>query len=378
MKLRIQKSTFAKALQTVNRSITARATLPALSGVLMDVGQNTLTLSGSNLETAIRIQLAVEAEEEGVFLVPAKILVDFVSSLPEGSVTCETKEMVLSVSAGKTKSSFTGMSYEEYPELGFEGHATPHILPTTSFAQAIDRVGFAASTDDARAILTGLHIQIKDNVFELAATDGFRLAVERIPLKSKDEFSLVIPMKVMSELARLVRESGVDSAGNTKSEIRCGKTSEGTQMLFVLPDGVQLITRLLEGTFPPYHKIIPTGYSTKVSFDVEQLSAEVKRAALFSAAGSAMLKVDIDAEQRSATFTSSSAQVGEYIGEVGVKVEGSSNKIAFNSRYLLDFLGRVRAREVCLEMNRTDTPGMWRATGIDDYLYVVMPMNRDL
>lgn len=377
MKFLVQKSVFSKALQTVNRSIAARATLPALSGVLMEVAQDQLTLSGSNLETAIRVQIPVKAEEEGVFLAPSKILVDFVASLPDVVLQCETKEMVLSVVAGKSKSTFTGMSYEEYPELGFDGHATPHVLPTMSLASAIDRVGFAASSDDARAILTGLHFHVRNDVFELAATDGFRLAVERIPLSSDDEFSLVIPMKVMIELGKLVRESSGDSAVIENGQIKCGKTSEGTQMLFVLPDGVQLISRLLEGTFPPYQKIIPTSYTTRVTFDVDMLAAEVKRAALFSSGGSAMLRVDVEAEKHVVLFSSNSPQVGEYKGEINCKVEGSDNRIAFNSRYLLDFLGRIKAKEVCLEMNRTDTPGMWKAVGLDDYLYVVMPMNRD-
>lgn len=396
MRFSIQKSVMAKALSTVGRSISTRATLPALSGVMMEVGEHGLTLSGSNLETAIRVVVPIDqldttpkvgedvAVEDGMFLTPARLLTDFILSLPEQLVTVSTEEQVMTVVSGKIKSTFAGLSVEEYPELGFEGHSTPYTLPGSVLAQAIEHVGLAASTDDARAILTGLHVKVEKGMFELAATDGFRLALEKVAVEQGEPFTVVIPARVMTELGRLIREvpESNNEEGRRKNEIKCGRTVEGTQMLFVLPGGVQVITRLLEGTFPPYHKIIPTNYATAVLFDVDLLGAEIKRAALFGAGGSNMLKLQIQNSKLktqnssgTVTFSSGGGQVGEYTGELEVEMEGSENRIAFNAKYLLDFLTRVKAKQVRLEMNRADTPGLWRVVGMDEFMYVVMPMN---
>lgn len=404
MKLKIQKNVLAKALSTVGHSVSNRATLPALSGVMIEVDEHGLTMSGSNLETAIRVNVpmgqletsllenaggkvtAAEAIEEGVFLTPARLFSDFIGSLPDRVVTIETANNVMTVSCGKIKSTFAGLVVDEYPELGFEGHVTPYTLPGGVLAQAIEHVGLAASTDDARAILTGLHVHVENGMFELAATDGFRLALEKVQVEQGEPFTVVIPARVMVELARLIREHSEQKIQNSKpnniDEIKCGRTAEGTQMLFVLPGGVQVITRLLEGTFPPYQKIIPKNYATAVLFDVEQLSAEIKRAALFGVGGSNMLRLEIRNQQAEiqnkngiVIFSSGGSQVGEYSGEVEVEMEGSENKIAFNAKYLLDFLTRVKAKQVRLEMNRVDTPGLWRVVGLEEFIYVVMPMN---
>jgi DNA polymerase-3 subunit beta len=148
-------------------------------------------------------------------------------------------------------------------------------------------------------------------------------------------------------------------------------------VVFELSGGVTFMSRILEGTFPAYQKIVPSGYATRCVFDASALSAQIKRAAIFTQGGSGMLKIDVDADSGQVKFCTASPAVGEYEGEMEVEVEGSENKIAFNSRYLLEFLAKMRAREVVLEMNRGDTPGLWRVSGVENYKYVVMPMNRD-
>lgn len=376
MRYKVEQNILARALNIVSRSIANRATLPALSGVLIEAKQQELVLAGSNLETAIRVVIRAEVEEEGIFLVPAKLLLEYVNSLPKQKIECECTEARMNIRSGKQQSYLAGMSYEDYPELGFDGHSTPYRLPIKDLAEAIEHVAYAASPDDARAILTGINLSLKKGAFELAATDGFRLAVEKLVIDANDEFAVVIPAKVMLELARLVRESSGEYAGNNLDYVMCGKTGEGTQMLFVLPNGVQMLSRLLEGSFPAYQKIIPTNYATKVTFETESLLAEVKRAALFSAQSSNMLYIDVESDGR-VIFGSKNMQVGEYRGELNAVVEGSENKIAFNGRYLIDYLSKVKGKEVILEMNRGDSPGMWRMIGMDEYIYVVMPMNRE-
>jgi DNA polymerase-3 subunit beta len=205
MKFVVQRAVFVKALQTVSRSIAVRSTLPALSGVMMELEEGKLYLSGNNLETAMRVILEVEMVEEGSALVSARAFVDYVTSLPEAEVVVELREQVLQVKTGKLKSAFATLASEEYPELNFD-HNLAHSLPLVAFAEGVERVSFAASSDDTRVILTGVLLEYREGRLELAATDGFRLGCEELVASGEsDEYQLVVRAKVLNELARLMR-----------------------------------------------------------------------------------------------------------------------------------------------------------------------------
>lgn len=371
MKFSVQQDQFAKALSLVGRGIATRTTLPVLSGVFMDLEGNKLTLIGNNTEVALRVVLEVNGGEDGFFVAPAKLLTDFVLNLPAGVLVIETTEQLLKIVEGKTKSDFTGIFSEEYPELSFAMQETKYTLPIKQLVDAIDRVSFAASSDEARAILTGISLRVENGQMEMAATDGFRLSVEKFSSEVLDKnFAVVLGAKVLNEVGKVLREYSGENAGN----IECGLSKEGTQLIFKLPDGNLFMTRILEGTFPPYNKIIPKSYATRVIFKSDELLRTVRTASLFARSGASILKTVIDPSAGVVRLSSATEQVGEFSGEVSGKIEGSANSIAFNSRYLLDFLGKLKSGEIVLEMNGSNQPGVWRIPEVPEYLHVIMPV----
>ena len=374
MKFEIQTDNFARVLTLVGKAISSRSTLPVLSGVLLDLEDNILTLVGSNTEIAVRARVQVVGEKEGAFLVPARLLTDFVLNVSASTLVVESLETSLRIKAGKTRSDFAALSVEEYPELVFESSQVKYQLPVKQVIDAIDRVGFAASSDEVRAILTGVSIKVDNGVLEMAATDGFRLSVEKF---SSDvftkNFGIVVPSKVFTEIGKSLRESSGNNAGN----FTVGLSQEGSQLIFELPGDVLFMSRVLEGTFPPYNKIIPNSYSTRILFQTDELFKAVRTGSLFARSGASVLKMSVDVSEGVVKLSSATEQVGEYSSEVIGKVEGSSNSIAFNSKYLLDFLGKVKDKEVVLEMNGPNQPGVWRVPEFADYLHVVMPVRVD-
>jgi DNA polymerase III subunit beta len=374
MKFSVEQDVLAKALNLVGKGVSIRSTLPALSGVYMDLMGDELTLMGNNTEVALRVMVKVRGEEEGLFLAPARLLTDFVVSLPAGLMSVDTTNEKMKIKVGKQASDFTGLNLEEYPEVNFEMQETRYTFPVKEFGEAIERVSFAASSDEARAILTGVAIKAEKGQLEMAATDGFRLSVEKFQSEVLDKsFSAVVPAKVINELGKTVRESRGDNAGI----FECALSKERTQLIFKIGERDLFMTRLLEGTFPPYNKIIPNSYATRVAFDVAELLRTVRTAALFARSGALVVKMMIVPSEKVVRLSSATEQVGEYSGEMNAEIEGSENVIAFNSKYLLDFLGRVKGEQVVLELNGVNQPGVWKVVGQESFLHVIMPIKLD-
>jgi DNA polymerase-3 subunit beta len=371
MKFSIPQEEFAQALNLVGRGIASRTTTPVLSGVFMDLEGNKLTLIGNNTEVAIKVVLTVNGGEDGIFVAPAKLLTDFVLNLSHDLLVIETTDTLLKIVAGKTKSDFAGILSDEYPELSFDLQPTHYVVPTKQFVDAIERVSFSASSDEARAILTGISLRVENGQMEMAATDGFRLSVEKFSSEVLDkDFAVVLGAKVLQEVGKVLREYSGENAGN----IECGLSREGSQLVFKLPDGNLFMTRILEGAFPPYNKIIPKSYATRVIFKSDELLRTARTASLFARSGASILKTVIDPSGGVVRLSSATEQVGEFNGELAVKIEGSANTIAFNSRYLLEFLGKVKSPEIVFEMNGANQPGVWRLPGLAEYLHVIMPV----
>jgi DNA polymerase III subunit beta len=373
MKFSVPQEQFSKALSIVSRVVSTRATLPVLSGLYMELVGDELTIIGSNVETAYKKVLNVNGEDDGQFVVPARLLTDFVLTLSDGELHIETDEKSLKIKTGKIKSDFTGLPVEEYPTLSFSTQDVFYSLPTQETQDSMDRVCFAASSDEARAILTGVSIKAENDVVEMASTDGFRLSIEKFNSKTDKNFSVVIPAKIMLELGRVLRESSGNNAGNFK----CALTREGTQIVFTLSDSLVLMSRILDGTFPPYNKIVPTSYATKVIFKFDELSKMVKTASLFARNASPVLKLTIDADGGVIRLSSATEQVGEYSAELTAPIEGSNNVVAFNTKYVLDYMSKVKSEEIEFEMNGPNQPGVFKIKEIPSFLHVIMPVRVD-
>jgi len=370
MRLSVLQENLAQGLNIASRSVATRAQLPILSNVLLTTDKGRLKISATNLETGINLWVGAKIEKEGSLSVPAKILSEFVSSLPAGKIELEAKENSLSLSAGAFKADFIGLSAAEFPlvpsltgkvNVSFEGKV---------LASAVSQVAFAAATDEGRPVLTGVLILPKGNQLVLAATDGYRLSMKKLKeVKGLEKLAqsksgLIIPSRTLIEVARLVGEAD-------EEKIKLAITPKASQVIFALGEA-EIVSRLIEGKFPDFEKIIPESSTTKVTVETETLTRAVRMAAIFARESANIIRFEIKGAKL--RVSANTAQVGGNISEVEAKVEGKEGKVAFNSRYLLDFLNTISADQVSFEMSGALNPGVFTALGDKSFLHIIMPV----
>lgn len=367
MKVSILQENFSKALATVSRTVASKATLPVLANILIATEKGRLKLSSTNLETSINLWLGAKIEKEGAITIPARAITEFVSSLPAGKIDLEVKETALLVSSNSFKASFTGMAASEFPKipsftgkevLSFEKEGLPQVL---------SQVVFAASQDEGRPVLTGVLLKRGGKQISLVATDGYRLSIKKVPVASSSlKEDLLIPAKTLLEVARVSQE-----AGSEEEAIKMGLTKEKNQVIFLLPDA-ELSSRLIEGDFPDFTKIIPTSAETRATFDKEEFLRAAKIASIFAREQANIVKLKV--EKGRLRVTSETPQLGANESEIEAKVEGEGLEIAFNCRFLLDFLGSMTDEEIVLETNDPLSPGVFKGGADPSFTHIIMPV----
>lgn len=364
MRVSVLQENLAKGLSIVSRSATTRAQLPILSNILLATEKERLKLSATDLETGINFYLGAKIEEKGAITIPAKVLFEFVSSLPAGKVSLETKGDSLKLSSGNFKAEINGIGAAEFPPIpSFSGKPTLTFEMKT-FKEIIDQVAFAAAIDEGRPVLTGVRLTIKNDKLVLAATDGYRLSVKKLKnlLKTKGlKKTLIIPARTLQEVVR-IKEEG---------KVKILLMEKGNQVIFGLED-TEVVTRLIEGEFPPFEKIIPREKKTSLVVDREEMMKAVKIAAIFARETANIVKFKISNDKLQ--ISANAPQVGRNESLVEAKIEGGENKIAFNFRYLLDFLNAVAVEEIVLEMTGPLNPGVFKPKGDSSYLHIIMPV----
>lgn len=371
MKLSVLQENLAKGLTVASRSVASRVQLPVLSNILLATDQGRLKLSATNLETGINYWLGAKVEKEGTISVPAKVFTEFVTSLPTEKVKLETKENNLFVRCGNYQAEFNSLAATEFPNI-------PSIKgrPDISFAAsglvgAINQVAFAAAQDEGRPVLTGVLLIIKGKELILVATDGYRLSLKKLPttkgiVESKElRKGLIIPSRTLMELARIMSEV------SQEKNIGLTITKKANQAIFSAPES-EIISRLIEGQYPDFEKIIPDKGKTSLTVDLVELTRAVKVAAIFAREAANIVRFSID--QKGLEITANTAQVGRNKIRLEAKVKGNGRKIAFNSRYLLDLLGVAEAKEINLEITGPLNPGLFTLTGDKSYLHIIMPV----
>jgi DNA polymerase-3 subunit beta len=368
VKLSVMQENLARGLSVVSRAVSNRSTLPVLANVLLKTEDAGLKLTATNLEIGITYWVPGKIESDGATTIPAKLLTDLVNSLPaseridlalQGGDTLHLK-------CGRFETHIKGIDADEFPAIGAAGER-----PTTRIAQnvlrrALAETAFAAASDEARPILTGVLAKFEGDQLTLAAADNYRIAVKTIPiLDAVPETSVVIPARALNELARVLAD--VDDP------VEIVLASGRNQVLFHL-DGIDLVSRLIDGQFPNYQQIVPTSHSTRAVLDREELLRAVRPAALIAHESANIVKLQIDADGDPGITVSASAEVGDHVGQVEAAVEGDGTTIAFNARYLADVLTNVAADQFALELNGPLSPGVFKPVGDDRYIHVVMPV----
>ena len=368
MKLSVMQENLARGLSVVSRAVSSRSSLPVLANVLLKTEDAGLKLTATNLEIGITYWVPGKIESDGATTVPARLLTDLVSSLPPGDrVDLELQPGdTLHLKSGRFETNIKGIDADEFPAIQAAGER-----PTTRIAQnvlrrALAEVTFAAASDEARPILTGVLARFEGDQLTLAAADNYRIAVRTIPvLDAVPETSVVIPARALNELARVLAD--VDDP------VEVVLAGARNQVLFHL-EGVDLVSRLIDGQFPNYQQVLPQSHNTRAVLDREELLRAVRPAALIAHESANIVKLQIGGNGDPGVTVSANAEVGDHVGAVEAAVEGDGTTIAFNARYLADVLTNVDADQFALELNGPLSPGVFKPVGDDQYVHVVMPV----
>lgn len=368
MKLTVNKETLAHSLNVVSRAVSLKASLPVLNNILLTMAGGQLKLAATNLETSITTQLAVESEEDGAITVPARLLSEFVNSLPTGKVVLKTSEESLMVTSGPYEANFAGILASEFPQPPDFKEADKTTLDK-SFATGINQTSFAASVDEGRPVLTGILLEFTKDNLNLVATDGYRLAKKTLKIDSNLEVNLLIPARALNEVARLIGEA------DSEAEISFQPVTANNQALFIIGPH-QVTTRLLDGSFPNYQAIIPANPTTRVLLSTTELAQAVKATALFARDLGNVVNLTTDPSKNEISLNANTAQVGTGKSLLAASVEGDKTTIAFNSHYLSSGLNVVGSSQVTLEMIDSNKPAMLRPVGDSQFFYIIMPVRQ--
>jgi len=373
MQVTCLRENLSRGLANVSRAVASRATLPVTQNVLLEGDNGQLKLTATNTEISISTWIGAQIEGEGSITVPARMLTDFVNSLPGEIVTIDfqAEPAGVKVSSGKFNGDISGIPAEEFPPIPEVSGGVSVTIPADAFKGALERVVFAAATDDSRPVLTGVKIELKEKSFIVAAADGFRLAVETGDLAEAvdGEIGIIVPAKTLTEVERLLGDGSSTISLSTDSNDRSAK--------FRL-DSSEIVTSLVQGTFPDYEKLIPTSWSTRASIDLGQMSQATRAASIFARDGSGIIRIMINPGEGEAAgavkVIARAEEVGANENEVEAAVEGDETKIAFNSKFLSDVLNVIEGDDVKLETTTPSSPGVFRSPKHENYTHVVMPM----
>lgn len=363
----------AKGLATVGRAVASRATLPVTQNVLIQTDQGRLKLTATNLEIAISTWIGGQIESEGAITIPARMLTDFVNSLPPEKVEINlvNEPKGIHITCANFEATINGTDAAEFPPIPSVDDGASITIPGDTLRGALERVVFSAATDDSRPALTGVNLDITETSLTLAAADGFRMSVEKAELADgpADEVSCIVPARTMSELQRLL----TDPSGEVEFTI----TSARTQALFRMAN-VEVVTQLVQGTFPDYEKIMPVSHTTRADIDLQRMVQATRAASVFARDGSGIIRLVMSPGENgdggSMAISSRAEEMGDNKGVVAAKVEGDESMIAFNARFLTDVLGVMRGDDVVLETTTPSSPGLFRSDKLAGYSHVIMPM----
>ncbi|HTY81668.1 MAG TPA: DNA polymerase III subunit beta [Dehalococcoidales bacterium] len=375
MKLTCLQENLNRGLSIVGRAVATRTTLPITNNVLLAADEGRLKLVATNLEMAISCWIGAKIEDEGSITVPARLLTEFVSSLPNDtiSINLSPQTKTLGLKCARFEARISGVDAKDFPPIPSIDDGVTTKIEVEALKQGINQVVFAAATEESRPVLTGVDAQFEGDKLTLAAADGFRLAVLKLPIKTKvaAKTEIIIPARTMAELNRLI--------GDQEEPVDITLNPNKSQVLFRLKS-VELVSQLVPGTFPNYSQLIPKSYNTRVIVNKDEFLRATKTASIFARDGSGIVRLVVTPGSESGpgkiAVSARSEEIGDDVGEIDATVEGDESKIAFNGRYLTDVLSVLKESQVALETTSPSSPGLIRPVGKDkdNYTHVVMPM----
>lgn len=361
MKLQVTQENLHKALASVGRVANSRGTLPILSNILIKTVGNRLSIAATNLDIAITHFIGSKVSEEGGITVPARLMVDFVSSLPSGTITLDLDEAKLKITTDQYESVINGTLADEYPIMPAITEGTAWTIPAKTLRSGLQQVLMAASSDQSRPILTGVLLHSFNKKLYMVATDSYRLA-ERSLGKAAEDINLLVPATALQDLLRIL--SDVDD--------EVAITHDEQQVLFRVGD-VELVARLIEGNYPDYRKLIPQNFAHEAVVKKQDFLNITKVSSLFARESAGSVTIHLDSVEQELSIRSIASQLGENTAHATAAVTGDG-VITLNSRYILDALNAINSDEVKISCNGKLDACVLTGTKDADYLHVIMPL----
>ncbi len=371
MKVTCLQENLARGLQIAGRAVSTRGSLPILSNVLLRTESGRLKVTATNLEVGINCWVPAKVDDEGAITVPARLFTEFVNSLPPGQaeLSLNVRTKTVHLRSGAYEANFKGMDAEEFPIIPAAPEKPTTRLPEATLRRMIGEVAFVATTDDSRPVLTGVLTTLDGDQITMAAADPYRLSVRHARLMDgvEPKVEVIVPARSLLEVQRIIND--------TDDPVEIFVTPNGSQVIFHT-DEADLVSRVIEGQFPNYRQVIPSGSpATKLVAQREELLQATRLASLFARDSANMLRFQVDpAGSPPLVISANAAEVGDNTAKVEANVDGAGTTIAFNSRFIADALGSLTAPEVALELGGPLAPGVIKIVGDDTYLHVVMPL----
>ncbi|OGC82457.1 MAG: DNA polymerase III subunit beta [Candidatus Abawacabacteria bacterium RBG_16_42_10] len=362
MKFVCSQENLTQALDIVTRAIPTRSTLPVLGNVLIKAEEKKVILSTTNLELAIVTSFDCNPEEIGSITIPAKLFSSYCNLLKVEQVTVEQLPLnTLQVKSGQDETVFKGIDAQEFPLIPQVEEKIEFTLPFESILDGLEKTVFASASDETRPVLAGVLFWQKDGILKLVATDSYRLAEKTIKLATKipEEIKIIVPSRTVLELQRILSKK--------QEEV---KVIVGQNQVKFIIDNVTVISRLIEGNFPPYEKIIPESFSSDITIEREEFIRAVKRVSLFSQAGTHNLHLEMDGGDL--TVSGETQEVGKDTSILKGKMNGEGKKITFSAQFLLAALEHIPEENITLNVNSDTSPGLLKGKE-EGYINIIMP-----
>ena len=375
LKATVQQETLKRSLRIVGHAVAEKSTLPILSNILLaSDGQNRLKLTATDLHIGMTICLEAVVQQEGSITVPAKLLTDVVGSLPNDNITLtmDSQTQSIHLTCGLFEANIKGIEAEEFPVVpSIAAAGAQHATFAAADLRAVaEQVAIVAATDDSRPVLTGVLMRLKDTTATFVASDGIRLAVRTLTLSNPVAMPLevIIPAQAFRDLRRISGEA---------EKVAVAVSTERGQVMFRAGD-VELITRLIDGTFPNYERILPRRHTTRAVLETLEFGRAVKLASYFAAGSANVVRLTLEpgGAQGSSrlTISANAAEVGTNTGEIDGAIQGEGGQIALNVALLAEAIATIATPQLALEIQSPLHPAVFTPIGAEGYIHIMTPM----
>ena len=374
MKVSVSQQQLAQGLSIVSRAVSPRSTLPVLENVLLATDEGRLRLAATNLELGISCWIGAQIQEEGSITVPARLLTDMVSTLPNDTVhlSVNTNTCTLSVRCSPASTEIKGIDAQEFPPMPATDATEGIRLKVSAFKEMVQQVTFAASTDEARPVLQGIQTTVNEKEIVMASTDGFRVSVSKRSIEnaSHKPMSMIIPARALNELARIATDG--------ESEVRMVIPSGRGQVVFRL-DSAELVSQLIDGTFPDYKVIVPRTFKCHTIISTPTFLKACKQAEIIARSGTGNNVIRLTLQPNpdrpgQVEVSAQSEETGSYDTKIDANIDGAGLVVAFNVRFLREVLEVIKTPNLILETNDHKSPARVQPVGDENFQHVIMPM----